>query len=102
MAEPSQCFKKHGDLVTRRIAGETIIVTVRSNVADLDCVYTLDEVGTRIWELLDGHHSLSRIAQAIQSDYEVTPEQACDDVVDFVGSLQDAGLVEAMAEATEV
>jgi len=37
----SSCFIKEGDLVTRCIAGETIIVAVWAHMAELDSIYTL-------------------------------------------------------------
>ena len=95
MIELNHRFKRSEDLVTRRIAGETILVTVRSNVADLDSVYTLDEVGSRIWELLDGRHSLGQIAEAIEREYQVERDQARGDVAEFIAALRQAGLVQA-------
>jgi len=40
-------FVKEPDLVTRLIAGETIIVPIRDGVGDLNAVYTLNQVGDR-------------------------------------------------------
>ncbi len=93
MNPQAKCFTKESDLVTRRIAGETIIVPVRSHVAQLDCVYTLNEVGSLIWELIDGQTPLSRIAAAICSAYEVTPDEATRDLDDFLTGMEGAGLV---------
>jgi hypothetical protein len=47
-------FFKAADFVTRDIAGETIIVPVRDGVGDLNSIYTLNELGTRVWQLVDG------------------------------------------------
>jgi len=45
-----QCYSKDKNLVARSIAGETLIVPVRSGVADLDYIYALNEVGSRVWQ----------------------------------------------------
>ena len=79
-------FVKEKDLVTRCVAGETIIVPIKSNVGDLDSIYTLNEVGTLIWGLIDGEKSLDQIIEAIYSAYEVTPEEAMKDTLDFLRS----------------
>jgi len=53
----AKCFVKESNFVTRCIADETIIVPIRDTVGDLDSIYTLNEVGTTIWQLIDGQTS---------------------------------------------
>jgi hypothetical protein len=89
----SSCFVKAEELVTRHIAGETLIVPVKGQVGDLDSIYTLNEVGTRIWQLIDGDTPLSNIVNAIQSEYEVTEQEATRDVLELFDTLQSAGLI---------
>jgi hypothetical protein len=90
----SHCFSKKSDLVTREIAGETIIVPVRSTVGDLSSIYTLNEVGTTLWELIDGHTSVRQMVENLCTVYEVTPEEAEKDTLDFLASLDGAGLIQ--------
>ena|SRR5256885_12352209 len=85
-------FIKGEDLMTRNIAGETLIVPVRSHVGDLDSIYTLNEVGARVWQLLDGR-TINRIVETISDEYEVTREEAAADVVSLIGSLTEARLI---------
>jgi len=86
-------FTKERNFVTRCIGGETIIVPVRTNVADLDSIYTLNEVGTLIWELMDGQKNVKQIVESIWNTYEVTPEEAEKDTLVFLNSLREAGLI---------
>ncbi len=88
-----KCFTKKSDLVTRAITGETIIVPVHGHVGDLDSIYTLNEVGSAVWGLLDGETSVSQIIDTISGDYEVTREETEADIVDLIGSLETAGLI---------
>lgn len=88
-------FNKETALVSRRIVDETIIVPVRSNVGDLDFIYTLNDVGGLIWELIDGHTSIGRIVEVLCRKFDVGPEEAAGDVADFISSLEAAGLVRA-------
>ena len=53
-----KCFSKEDNCVTREIAGETIIVPIKGRVGDLDSIYTLNEVGTLIWQLIDGQRNI--------------------------------------------
>jgi hypothetical protein len=81
-----------GKVVTRRIANETIIVPMRANVADLDSVYTLNEVGSFIWELLDGGRSAQSIAEMVAAEFDVAIEQAVRDVDELLTALEAKGL----------
>ena len=56
-----QRYRKDESVVSRKIADEVILVPIRKNVGDLESIYTLDEVGARIWELIDGIRSLADI-----------------------------------------
>jgi uncharacterized lipoprotein YmbA len=85
-------------LVTRRIAGETILVPVTSDVVDLDAVYTLNEVGSFVWELFDGRRPVQAIADAVSAEFDVTPEQAARDIDELVTALEAKGLARRSAE----
>jgi len=91
-------FIKDSDYVTRCITGETIIVPVRGSACDLDSIYTVNEVGTRLWGLIDGRTPVGRIIDAITNEYEITVEQAEKDIVEFLGSLEAAGLIRPAAQ----
>ena len=93
MENLTKCFMKQTDCVTREIAGETIIVPIKSRVGDLDSIFTLNEVGTMIWQLIDGQRSIGQIVQAVRQTYAVEPEEATKDTFDFLGSLENAGLI---------
>ena len=87
------CFTKGDDFVARDIAGETIIVPIRNGVGDLNAIYTLNELGTRIWQLIDGGTSAGDIIGTITAEYEVPETQASEDILEYLGSLQEAGLI---------
>jgi hypothetical protein len=86
-------FVKAGNVVTRQIAHETIIVPVSNQVGDLDAVFTLNKVGSLIWNLIDGQASTSEIVAAVCEAYDVAPEQAEEDTAAFLASLEAAGLI---------
>ena len=74
--------------VSRQIAGETILVPIRQNMGDLESVYSVNEVGTRVWELLDGTRTLGDIRDRIADEFEVGTEEAARDLLEFLHQLQ--------------
>ena len=93
MENLTKCFMKQTDCVTREIAGETIIVPIKSRVGDLDSIFTLNEVGTMIWHLIDGHRNTTQIAEAVHQNYHVEPREIEKDTLAFLQSLQEVGLI---------
>ena len=87
------CFVKEKELVTRDVAGEEIIVPIKGHVGDLEGVFTLNEVGATIWRLIDGQTTARELAEAVSNEYDVGAAEAEKDVVDFLRSLEDAGLI---------
>jgi hypothetical protein len=84
--------------VTRQIAGETLLVPVTGHVMDLECIYVLNPVGSRIWELLGSPTTADRIAEIVASEFAVSPQRAADDVVEFLDSLGARGLIQQLTE----
>jgi hypothetical protein len=95
----SRNFIKGDDLTTRRIAGETLIVPVRGHVGELDSIYTLNEVGSRIWQLIDEPLSAQQVAAVISREYDVSAEEAERDVTALLALMEEAGLIRAVAES---
>ncbi len=87
-------FRTIGEFVARRIGEETVLVPVRGAKADLDAVYTLNAVGSLIWQRLDGRTPLGAIVQEVCSAFEIDHATALNDVLAFITDLERAGLVE--------
>jgi hypothetical protein len=86
-------------VVTRRIAGETILVPIAGAVSDLDAVYTLNDVASFIWERIDGRQSAHAIAAAVSVEYDVPLDEAARDVDELLNALIAAGLAVESVEA---
>jgi hypothetical protein len=91
-------WQPKGEIVAREIAGETILVPVRNRVGDLDSIFTLNEVGAFVWGLIGARASGSHIAGAIATEFDVSPAEAERDALEFIASLEAAGLVEPCSQ----
>ena len=81
-------YKKSDSIVFRKIADEFILVPIRQNVGDLESISTLNEVAARIWELIDGNMKVSEIKDKIIEEFEVTPQQAEKDLIEYLQQLE--------------
>jgi len=80
--------------VTREIAGETIVVPVRGGVGDLTGLFTFNEIATGIWEQLSEGGTAEEVTRWVAERYEVSEEQARQDVTNFLEELKQRGLVQ--------
>ena len=81
-------------VVSRCVAGETLIVPVRGRVGDLASIYSFNETGSLIWKLLETPRTLGEIAAALAQEFDVTRPQAESDATRFVNEMFSVGLVE--------
>jgi len=100
MSVLDKAFVKDDNLMARNIAGETLIVPIRNSIGDLNSIYTLNEVGARVWQLIDGQRSVNQIAAAISAEYTVEDSEAATDVLELLDSMAEAGLVRLVEEGT--
>ncbi len=80
-------------MVARKIAGEIIMVPIRQNVGDLHCMYTLNGVASRIWELINGHTTVDEIVTHLTQQYEVEAPEAEADVIEFLAQMKSIGTI---------
>jgi len=68
----------------RRYGDQGLVVHLKDPANTL-----LNDAGARIFELLDGRHTVREIAATVSSEFEVDLDQAQQDVLDFLRKLQD-------------
>ena len=69
----------------------------KGGVGDLNSIYILNELGTQIWELIDGRSSINRIIEEICEAYDVGPEEAEKDAIEFLNSLEVSNLIRSIS-----
>ena len=57
--------------------------------------FSLDDVGGRIWELCDGSHSVTEIAELLSGEYDAPAAAIQGDALEPLGELDREGLVRA-------
>jgi len=81
-------LKRSEEYIWRDIGGEVVILNDEGTQVCL-----LNKTAAHIWTLLDGTKTLEEIAVHICERFEVGPDEAREDVQDFVQQLTQAHLV---------
>ena len=61
---------------------------------DSSIYYSLNDVGARIWALVQTPKSVDEICASIEGQYDVAPERFYTDLVVLLGHMAEAGLIE--------
>jgi len=88
------CYKRIEHIVSRRIAGEAILVPIQKKLVDLNSVFALNETAASAWELLDGQHTLKSVLDQLVTEYDVEKEQAHQDLLELIQQFIEIGIVE--------
>lgn len=76
-------------VVTRKTGNEYVLVPVANNIADMNSVFTLNETGAFIWELIDGKRDVEEIIKEMIKEYEIDEVIARADLMTFIEKMND-------------
>ncbi len=79
--------------VSSDLGGEVVILDLEAGV-----YYGLDEVGARIWSLIQEPRSVDEVRDILLEEYEVEPERCQHDLIALLQRLAEEGLVKVEDE----
>ena len=89
-------YAKNADFVSREVAGEFILIPIRRQLNEVNCLYVLNETSAALWRRLDGKRSVQEIMQDFSQDYDVTWEQLQKDFQSLIEDLLSIRAIEEM------
>lgn len=87
-------FERSSAAAYRTLDGETIIMSATDST-----LFSLNEVGSLIWQMADGRTPLSAIVSRICEEFDVERGDAYRDAEQFAAELHSHGLLSIFAEA---
>lgn len=90
-------YRKKQEIVSRQIAGETILVPLMGTAADMQRIFALNAVGEFIWSRLDGKRSIGEITLEIVGVFNIGKEQADSEIAEFIKELIEAELIDEVS-----
>jgi len=76
------------EVMMQEVGGEAVLLDLKS-----ESYFGLDEVGTRIWQLVEQDGHLKAVHAALLAEYEVDSARLEQDLKDLIARLAEAGLV---------
>lgn len=86
-SRPRRCDR----ILAQSTAGTTVLLSV-----DGGQYYSLDEVGSRIWELSDGARTLGEIVAILTQEYGTEPARVEADALELLAEMAHENLVETL------
>jgi len=86
-------FERNPDYIFRWIVDEAVLVPIRQDVADMECIYTLNEVGAFVWQKLDAPASQAELHSAILGEYAADLEAVASDLPEFLEEMVAIGAI---------
>lgn len=76
------------EVLFQELQGEAVLLNLKTGV-----YLGLNQIGTRIWQLLQEDGSLGRVMEVMLREYDVAQEKLAQDLLDLVGQMQKQGLL---------
>ena len=80
------------DVLFQELQGEAVLLNLKTGV-----YLGLNQIGTRIWQLLQEDGALSRVMEVMFQEYDVTQEKLAKDLLDLDGQMEKQGLLAEIA-----
>ena len=87
MEDQNTQYLRNPDFIFRKIVEEMILVPIHEDIADMNSIYTLNEVGCYLWEKLAEPITIGELKKAVLEEYDAPPEQVSVDVDQFLNDL---------------
>jgi hypothetical protein len=73
----------------RELEGESVLLNI-----DTETYFGLDDVGTRMWNLLAAGGSIQTAYDALLEEYDADPQTLKEDLADIINQLREKGLIQ--------
>ena len=90
----NQTVTRSPEVISQEVSGETVLLDLES-----ENYFGLDEIGTRIWQLIDETNDLHAIYDTLLQEYEVEEKRLHHDLEALLGEISGLGLVTMEARA---
>ena len=89
----NKVYSLKGTYVLRQIAGEYLAVPISNEAGDDANIVILNPVSQIIWGMLENGADFNEILNAVTEEFDVSDEEATNDIKEFLNGLEEAKLL---------
>lgn len=93
LRETKELYTRNPDFIFRKIVDEMILVPIHKNIADMDAIFTLNEVGAFVWAQIEQPCSLDEIQESLVDEFDADPKIIQSDLRQFLAEMISLGAV---------
>lgn len=86
-------MKIKSGFITKKVAGDIIVIPAEQALVDFKAIITLNETGAYLWELMQEDVSKEQIVEKMLEEFDAEREIISSDVEDFISVLEEKGLL---------
>ena len=94
MSDREARYSRNPDFIFRKIVEELVLVPIHQDVASMECIYALNEVGAFVWGCLENPATRAELQLALREEYDVEAEVLTTDLERFLGEMVEIGAVQ--------
>lgn len=87
-------MKIRGEFIIRQILDDTVVLPVGNTAIEFQNMIMLNSVSYVIWQCLEKDSSFQDILNAVTENFEVSAEDATEDIKEFLNGLRKYNLLE--------
>lgn len=87
--DPDTPVYRTANQVSGEIDGQVVLLSIENGA-----YFKLNEVGTRIWQLIETPHTITQLTKILQKEFAVSPEQCRAEVHRFLQRLKKRHLLQ--------
>ena len=85
--------RRNKNIVSRAIGDEVVLVPVYKTSKEINCIYSLNKVAARVWDLLDGKRSVFEVKKQLNKEFDGTEIEIDKALHNFLKDLKEASVI---------
>ena len=86
-------YRRNDKFIFRKIVDETVLIPIHKDIAEMDCIFTLNDVGAFIWEQLGDPQTQTELQAAVLDAYAAEPDIVLAELQNFLDEMTDIGAI---------
>ena len=84
---------KNPNIASTIADGNCVLVPLVNNMADMQVIHTLNEVGSFIWNSIDNNKNIDDYVKLVSEEFNVLEEIAKNDIMTFFAELEKKSII---------